>query len=176
MVLFFPIIAAIPTVIGVSEGIAHQRAENHASSTTEVEKEQMQKFTLECYCGVKRKKAKEIHGGSVVLRNGKLWILPKTNNAPPPAAASSPHPFTGFYISYPDPELHPNTLGLVSSISDDPPMLNWIYIDRATRELKYGNRTQSREHIVGSWGWETGEESGPGGLTLIGSDGGYEGG
>lgn len=29
---------------------------------------------------------------------------------------------------------------------------------------------------MGSWGWETGEESGPGGLTLIGSDGGYEGG
>lgn len=29
---------------------------------------------------------------------------------------------------------------------------------------------------MGSWGWETGEESGPGGLTLIGSDGAYEGG
>lgn len=51
-------------------------------------------------------------------------------------------------------------------------MLNWIYIDRATRELKYGNRTQSREHIVGSWGWEAGEEGGPGGLTLGDSEGG----
>lgn len=29
---------------------------------------------------------------------------------------------------------------------------------------------------MGPWGWETGGESGPGGLTLIGSDGGYEGG
>lgn len=75
MVLFFPIIAAIPTVIGVSEGIAHQRGENDASSTTEAEKEQMRKFTLECYCGVKRKKAKEIHGGSVVLRNGKVGLI-----------------------------------------------------------------------------------------------------
>lgn len=75
MVLFFPILTAIPTVIGVSEGIAHQRAENDASSTTEAEKEQMRKFTLECYCGVKRKKAKEIHGGNVVLRNGKVGLI-----------------------------------------------------------------------------------------------------
>lgn len=51
-------------------------------------------------------------------------------------------------------------------------MLNWIYVDRATRELKHGNRTQSREHIVGSWGWEAGEEGGPGGLTLGDSEDG----
>ncbi len=51
-------------------------------------------------------------------------------------------------------------------------MLNWIYIDRSTRELKYGNRTQSREHIVGPWGWEAGEEGGAGGLTLEGNEGG----
>lgn len=72
MVLFFPIIAAIPTVIGVSEGIAHQRSENNASATTEAEKEQMRKFTLECYCEGKGKRAREVHGGKVVLRKGKV--------------------------------------------------------------------------------------------------------
>lgn len=45
-------------------------------------------------------------------------------------------------------------------------MLNWIYIDRSTRELKYGNRTQSREHMVGPWGWDSGEDGGAGGLTF----------
>lgn len=102
----------------------------------------------------------------------KLWILPQTTTPPLSTASSTSHPFNGFYVPYPDPALHPDTLGLVSSISDDPPMLNWIYIDRATRELKYGNRTQSREHIVGSWGWEAGEEGGPGGLTLGNSEAG----
>ncbi|MCJ1462427.1 hypothetical protein MMC07_001028 [Pseudocyphellaria aurata] len=176
MVLFFPIIAAIPTVIGVSEGISHQRRSNNAASMTEaekeVEREQMRKFTLKCYCDGKGKRAREIHGGKVVLRGSKVWILPKTIATPVPTTAVSSHPFEGFYIPYPDPDLHPDVLGLVSSISDDPPMLNWIYVDRATRELRYGNRTQSREHVVGSWGWEAGEEGGPGGLTLGDSEGG----
>lgn len=75
MVLFFPIIAAIPTVIGVSEGIAHQRRENDASSTTEEQKEQMRKFTLECYCEGKGKRAKEVHGGKIILRKGKVGLI-----------------------------------------------------------------------------------------------------
>ena len=32
-------------------------------------------------------------------------------------------------------------------------MLNWIYADKDTLELKYGNRTQSKEHHVGPWDW-----------------------
>lgn len=32
-------------------------------------------------------------------------------------------------------------------------MLNWIYADKDTLELKYGNRTQSCEHIPGPWDW-----------------------
>ncbi len=69
MVLFLPIIAAIPTVIGVSEAVAAQRR-NDASPNDE--KEQMRKFTLECYCDGKGRRAKEVHGGRVVLRDGKV--------------------------------------------------------------------------------------------------------
>lgn len=76
MVLFFPLIAAIPTVIGVSEGVAQQRRENAAASTNPlVEKEQMRKFTLECYCDGKGRRAREVHGGRVVLREGKVGRL-----------------------------------------------------------------------------------------------------
>lgn len=71
-----------------------------------------------------------------------------------------------FYIQYPDQEREP-TLGLVSQVSDDPPMLNWIYADKNTLELKYGNKTQSREHVVGPWDW-TDDEAG---LTLEGWEG-----
>lgn len=38
-------------------------------------------------------------------------------------------------------------------------MLNWIYVDKNTFELKYGNRTASREHHVGPWDW-TEDEAG----------------
>jgi hypothetical protein len=37
-------------------------------------------------------------------------------------------------------------------------MLNWIYADRDTYELRYGNRTASIQHIVGEWDW-TADES-----------------
>lgn len=79
---------------------------------------------------------------------------------------------TAFYIAYPDEE-RPPTRGLVSTISHDPPMLNWIYVDSDTLELKYGNRTQSREHLVGPWDW-TEEEDGEGegeGLVFEGWEG-----
>lgn len=40
---------------------------------------------------------------------------------------------------------------MVSTISDDPPYLNWIYIDRFTYEVKYGNRDEAAGHWLGPW-------------------------
>lgn len=160
MVLGLLAIAAIPTTIGVAEGISEGRKENDP----ETEEERMRNFQLECFCGANSQKAKEIDGGHIVLRGEKLYIVPRHST-------STSHPFEGFYIEYPDPERpRPLPLGLVSTISKDPPMLNWIYVDKNTREVKYGNRTQSRAHIVGSWGWDAGEEGGAGGLTLEGGE------
>lgn len=93
MVLLIPLIAAIPTTIGVSQAVSAQRRQNasgpsSSSSTTGgpfsfsastpvgpgTEKQQMRKFTLECYCAGHRagRRAGEIHGGRVVLRGGKV--------------------------------------------------------------------------------------------------------
>ena len=60
------------------------------------------------------------------------------------------YPFAGFYIHFPDER---KALGLVSMVSDDPPMMNWIYADKNTLEVKYGNRTASHEHVVVPWDW-----------------------
>lgn len=163
MVLGLLAIAGIPTTIGVAEGITEGKKEKDP----EVEEERMRKFHLECYCEAKSRTAEEISGGRVVLRGDKLYIVPE--NA---ASARYGHAFEGFYIEYPDPKRpRPLPLGLVSTISKEPPMLNWIYVDKDTREVKYGNRTQSRAHIVGSWAWDAGEEGGAGGLTLEGGEG-----
>lgn len=40
---------------------------------------------------------------------------------------------------------------MVSTISNDPPQLNWIYVDRDTCEVKYGDRVASEPHIIGPW-------------------------
>lgn len=42
---------------------------------------------------------------------------------------------------------------MVSTISDDPPMLNWIYVDKDTMEVKYSNRSGSIAHHVGDFDW-----------------------
>lgn len=65
-----------------------------------------------------------------------------------------------FYIDYPEIEETKHLkrgLGLVTTISDNPPALGWIYVDKNTHELKYGNRSQSIDH-VGPWDWSEGDE------------------
>jgi len=164
MILGLFAIAAVPTAIGIAEGVSAQSKDNKPNTSSKTEAERMRKFNLECYCENTARKAGKVHGGIVVLRNHKLYL--------DPSSSLKGHPFEGLYIGYPDPDRpEPLPLGLVSTISQEPPMLNWIYVDKNTREVKHGNRTQSRQHIVGSWGWDTGEEGGAGGLTLGGREG-----
>jgi len=82
---------------------------------------------------------------------------------PNPAERSQPA-FTSlaFYIEYPeiDETKHLDRgLGLPTYVQADPPLLNWIYADKNTYELKYGNRTQSVQHIVGPWDWTKDEKT-----------------
>lgn len=61
-----------------------------------------------------------------------------------------------FYVEYPEPDETKHLkrgLGLPTYVADNPPLLNWIYADKVTHELKYGNRTQSVAHVVGPWDW-----------------------
>lgn len=95
-------------------------------------------------------------------KDGKSVPVPPVDDLSPPL-----HAFAGFYIQYPDDDRFPPERGLVSTISDDPPMLNWIYCDRATYELRYGNRSASIEHIVGAWDWTEDESC----VTLDGFEG-----
>lgn len=60
-------------------------------------------------------------------------------------ADKSLHPFAGYYLDYPDAEYE----GLVSSITDKAPVMNWLYVDRETHQLKYGVRTDAQPNITG---------------------------
>ncbi|KAF2186403.1 hypothetical protein K469DRAFT_573494 [Zopfia rhizophila CBS 207.26] len=146
-------VTAIPVVTGVAEGVSHQKKQNEEAAN----QTRMIKFNLVVSCDSDREIANQVDHGVIVLRHDKVWIVPRNeNNKPiPPRDDIKPplHAFAGFYIQYPDEERCPPERGLVSTISDDPPMLNWIYVDRSTYELRYGNRTASIAHIVGEWDW-----------------------
>lgn len=66
------------------------------------------------------------------------------------------HKFTGYYFQYPSEEKH---LGLVSTIADDPPMLNWIFVDKDNNLLRHGGRQETLGgHVIGPWYWTDDEE------------------
>ena len=68
MVLGLLTIAAIPTTIGVAEGISSRNKEQDSANDEEL----MRKFTMECFCDASSRKRGEIHGGRIVLKDGKV--------------------------------------------------------------------------------------------------------
>jgi hypothetical protein len=162
------VITGVPVVTGVAEGVQHQKEAN-AEAANET---RMVKFYIDVFCDAASPRAGEVHGTMLVLKDDKVWLAPKDPETglptpPPDGGGPPPHPCTAFYIMYPDDDRDPPERGLVSTISDDPPMLNWIYADARTLELRYGNRTQSLAHVVGPWDWTEDEE----GVTLDGWEG-----
>ncbi|KIW06273.1 hypothetical protein, variant [Verruconis gallopava] len=130
-VFYGGVITGVPVVTGVAEGVHHQKEQNKEAAN----QTRMIKFFMDCYCD-----NDDINGYAVVLKHDKVWLAPKheeTGEPLPLKNAPPPHPFTGFFIMYPDDDRNPRERGL----------------------LRYGNRTQSIQHIVGPWDW-TEDESG----------------
>ena len=154
--LALPLVATtgISVTTGVAQGVSEQKKANaDASNQT-----RMLKFHADVRIdpSVRNGKGGELNDYIVTLTKDKLWLEPKSKITRLPEDVSH-HPFTGFYIAYPDDD-RPYTRGLVSTISVDPPMLNWIYIDKDTLEVKYASRSGSIAHHVGSFDW-TSEDS-----------------
>jgi hypothetical protein len=79
----------------------------------------------------------------IVLRDGKLYVQVSAYQGQPN------HPFSGYYLPYPDS----NFEGLVSTISDNPPQLNWIYLETKSFQLSHGLRVEAeKEGFPGPWG------------------------
>ncbi|KAK5130870.1 hypothetical protein LTR08_001591 [Meristemomyces frigidus] len=150
--LALPIVTStgVSVTTGVAQGVSEQHKQNaDAANTT-----RMLKFHIDIRVDPSqqaRKGARELHNGIVTVHDDKLWVEAKSPDTGWPVNEKH-HPFTGFYIAYPD-DNRPVTRGLVSTISVDPPMLNWIYADKDTLEMKYSNKSGSIEHHVGSFDW-----------------------
>ncbi|KAL1305547.1 hypothetical protein AAFC00_007156 [Neodothiora populina] len=154
--LALPITAglAIGTVTGVGQGVSQQQKANEEAKNANPEA-RMVKFHVDSAVDHSLRKSPAfalLNNGMVVLRDDKLWVEEKSGKGGMPLRKES-HPFTGFFLQYPDEARVPPLRGLVSTITADPPMLNWVYADKDTYELKYSNRSGSIEHLVGDWDW-----------------------
>ena len=78
---------------------------------------------------------------------------PEEQDPETPKAVKTPkdHPFTGYFLGFPGADWGRKGEGLVSTISNDPPQLNWIYVDEDTFEVKYGLKVDAEPHYVGPW-------------------------
>ncbi|KAK4626053.1 hypothetical protein CLAFUW4_04303 [Fulvia fulva] len=150
---------ALPVVtttgISVTTGVAQGVQEQHKQNADASNQTRMLKFHLDVWVDAPHRKGPgaSLHGGIVTIRDGKVWIEPKnsTTNLPEHMAKGS-HPFTGFYLAYPD-DNRSYTRGIVTTISVDPPMLNWMYIDKDSYECRVASRSGSIMHHVGDYDW-----------------------
>jgi hypothetical protein len=55
------------------------------------------------------------------------------------------HLFTGYFLSFPDTKYD----GLVSTICNEPPIMNWIYVDRDSYDVKFGTRPYAEPNYTG---------------------------
>ncbi|KAI0130065.1 hypothetical protein BJ170DRAFT_681537 [Xylariales sp. AK1849] len=130
-----------PAMLGSQEAI------RDSQSKTRKDEHRSQRCNLMVTCLKPSTRSGELNNRTIVLRDSKLFIHTDTglhgNNDNGPAA--NPHQFAGYFLPYPDTRYE----GLVSTITDEAPILNWIYVDRNSYEVKYGLRVTAQPHLTG---------------------------
>lgn len=128
-------LTSCPALMGTQEAIRQgqqkERREAHRA----------RRCNLVATCVKQSRHSASIDHSKVVLRHGHLIIDTATSEGDEDGA----HLCTGYFLPYPDSEHE----GLVTSISEDPPVMNWIYVDKDTLEVKYGVRVDAQPNITG---------------------------
>ena len=127
-------IIAAPGLLGSQEAI------RQSQSKEKREEHRARRCNLIATCVKSSQRSREINGRPIVLRNGKLWIDTGTEDGEPLG-----HMYAGYYLPYPDEKYE----GLVTTITDAAPIMNWVYIDRETHEVKYGVRLDAQPNLTG---------------------------
>ncbi|PVI01702.1 hypothetical protein DM02DRAFT_494474, partial [Periconia macrospinosa] len=127
-------VVAAPALLGSQEAI------RQSQSKEKREEHRARRCNLIASCVKSSARSREINGRPVVLRNGKLWLDTTTEDGKPFG-----HTCAGYYLPYPDSSYE----GLVTTITDVAPMLNWVYIDKDTYEAKYGVRLDAQPNLTG---------------------------
>ncbi|KAH9214908.1 hypothetical protein DL95DRAFT_245895, partial [Leptodontidium sp. 2 PMI_412] len=104
-------IAARPAIIGTTEAVRQGQKQNAK------EAHRGRKANLYVTCNDPSRKSRDIHGGTVVLRNNKSKFLPDEGDD---NVESQGHQFAGYFFGYPNSNWGRRGEGYVSTISDDP--------------------------------------------------------
>ncbi|KAI0977526.1 hypothetical protein F4678DRAFT_468662 [Xylaria arbuscula] len=130
-----------PALLGTQESIRQSQSKNKR------EEHRARRCNLVVSCVKQSIRSRDINGKLVVLKDNKLWITtaPPMSQHEDSETFENGYPFSGYFLPYPDTKYE----GIVSTISDDPPMLNWIYVDKNTYEVKYGLRVDAQPHLTG---------------------------
>ncbi|KAK1658488.1 hypothetical protein BDP55DRAFT_397650 [Colletotrichum godetiae] len=127
-------IVAFSAVFGMAEAI------RHTQQSARRKEHRSRKNNLIIRCRKSTCHSPDIHGKHVVLSGDKLFVDTGTD----PDSAFG-HQFAGYFLPYPDSQY----AGLVSTICDEPPIMNWIYVDRDTYEVKFGTRPYAQNNYTG---------------------------
>ncbi|KAH7320180.1 hypothetical protein B0I35DRAFT_230576 [Stachybotrys elegans] len=130
-----------PAMLGTQEAIRQSQSKNKR------EEHRARRCNLIATCVKPSIRSRDINGKIIVLKDSKLYITNEvpTSDAEGQDSVVSGHPFAGYFLPYPDSQYE----GIVSTICEDPPILNWIYVDKDTYEVKYGLRVDAQQHITG---------------------------
>ncbi|KAF4342907.1 hypothetical protein FBEOM_3119 [Fusarium beomiforme] len=144
VIMSLPMLLALtvcPAMLGTQEAI------RQSQSKTKREEHRARRCNLVVSCVKPSIRSRDINNKLVVLKDSKLYIANEhpLYNHDPKNNVSKGYAFSGYFLPFPDTEYE----GLVTTISDDPPFLNWIYIDKNTYEVKYGVRADTEGHITG---------------------------
>ncbi|KAK1964009.1 hypothetical protein LY78DRAFT_613185 [Colletotrichum sublineola] len=124
------------TAVGASEGIkasmARSRREEHRS----------RKNNLVVHCPKSSQFSPYLERRQVVLSGNRLFVDTGTAHDVPFG-----HPFEGYYLPYPESRFS----GLVSTITHEAPIMNWIFVDPVTYQLRFGNRAAADGNVTGPW-------------------------
>ncbi|KAI0179472.1 hypothetical protein GGR52DRAFT_307937 [Hypoxylon sp. FL1284] len=127
-------LVAFSAVVGTSEAI------RQIQSDSKRKEHRSRKNHLIVRCPKSSQYSPILEGRRVVLSGDSLYVDTGTDHE-----QVFGHPFTGYFLPYPDTKYS----GLVSTICDDPPIMNWIYVDRDTHRIKFGTRAWAQPNWPG---------------------------
>ncbi|KAJ9134305.1 hypothetical protein NKR23_g10215 [Pleurostoma richardsiae] len=125
---------SLGAVIGGTEGI------KQAQRKSKREEHRSRKNNLIVHCPKSSQYSPYLEGRRIVLSGDKLYVDTGTEYNVPFG-----HTFAGYYLAYPESRFN----GLVSTITDEAPIMNWIYVHKETYELKFGTRQFSEGNLTG---------------------------
>lgn len=131
-------VVACPAIIGTTEAVRQGQRQNAR------EEHRGRKSNLTVTLPVRNYYSAKFDGAMVVLKDDKLWVDTEHSRL----GMSFAHPFTGYCLPYPGKETdwkkagYRKGQGMVTTISDDPPFLNRVYVHQDVR-------AEAEPHLVG---------------------------